>query len=56
LYVINRYRGATQNLRTVFARIIRRGGLTPWPKVFHNLRASRQTELTERYPIHITCA
>src|SRR4029450_1282855 len=28
----------------------------PWPKLFHNLRASRQTELAERYPIHVRCA
>jgi integrase len=56
LYVINRYRDTNQNLRTQLARIVRRAGLTPWPKLFHNLRASRQTELTERYPIHVVCA
>lgn len=37
-------------------RIIERAGVVPWPKVFHNLRASRQTELAERYPIHVVCA
>jgi integrase len=39
------------NLRTTFEKIIRRAGLTPWPRIFHNLRASRQTELTEKFPI-----
>ena len=26
-----------------------------WPKLFHNLRASRQTELTARFPLHVVC-
>lgn len=26
------------NLRTTFEKIVRRAGLTPWPKLFHNLR------------------
>lgn len=54
-YVISRYRDRNCNLRTQFERIIRRAGLTPWPKLFHNLRASRQTELAESYPIHVVC-
>ena len=29
----------------------RRAGLTAWPRLFHNLRASRETELMERFPI-----
>lgn len=36
--------------------IIRTPGLEPWPKLFHNLRASRQTELSESYPMHVVCA
>jgi hypothetical protein len=55
-YVITRYRDTGVNLRTQLGRIIRRAGLTPWPKLFHNLRATRETELAERYPIHVVCA
>ena len=33
------------NLRTQFLRIIARAGLQPWPRLFHNLRSSRETEL-----------
>jgi integrase len=44
------------NLRTRFEAIIRRAGVTPWPRVFHNLRATRQTELAERFPAHVVCA
>jgi len=43
------------NLRTTFMKIVRRAGLTPWPRLFHNLRASRQTELAERFPAHVVC-
>ncbi len=55
LYVINSYRDGNKNFRTRFERIIRRAGLTPWPKLFHNLRATRQTELEEIFPSHVVC-
>jgi len=55
LYVINRYRGQNQNLRTQFQRILQRAGVQPWERLFHNLRASRETELTEDYPLHVVC-
>jgi len=54
-YVITQYRDAGQNLRTQFERIITKAGLKKWPKLFHNMRASRQTELAESYPIHVVC-
>lgn len=55
-HIITRYRDAACNLRTQFQRIIRRAKLAPWPKLWHNLRSTRQTELAERYPIHVVCA
>ena len=39
------------NARTEFLRLIRRAGLTPWPRVFHTLRASCETDLLESFPI-----
>ena len=39
------------NLRTTFEKIIDRAGLEKWPRLLHNLRASRETELVERFPI-----
>jgi len=56
VYVITGYRDAEKNFRTRFMRIIHRAGLTPWPKLFHNLRASRETELAAEYPLHVVCA
>ena len=43
------------NLRTQFEKIIRRAGLTPWPRLFHNMRASCETDLMARHPIHVAC-
>src|SRR5215510_12208301 len=56
VYLINRYRDVNVNLRTQLMRIIRRAGVTPWPKLFQNLRASRETELAAEYPLHVVCA
>ena len=41
------------NLRTTFTKIVKRAGLKPWPRLFHNLRASRETELVETYPVQV---
>jgi integrase len=44
------------NLRTTFEKLIRRAGLSVWPKVFHNLRASCETDLMANHPIHVVTA
>ena len=54
-YVITRYRSRNANLRTQLERIIKWAGLKPWPKLFQNLRATRETELAETYPIQVVC-
>ena len=44
------------NLRTQLTRIIQRPGLVKWPRIWHNMRASRQTELAaEGYEVHVIC-
>jgi len=55
-HVIGRYRGGETNLRTTFIKIIERAGVKPWTKPFHNMRASRETELAAEFPIHVVCA
>ncbi|MBA4107074.1 MAG: hypothetical protein C0485_15115 [Pirellula sp.] len=54
-FVINRYRGVDQNLRTQFERILRKAEVVQWERLFHNLRASRETELTAEHPLHVVC-
>ncbi|MEZ6101706.1 MAG: tyrosine-type recombinase/integrase [Pirellulaceae bacterium] len=56
VYCVERYRSQDVNLRTQFRRIIERAGVEKWPRLWHNLRASRETELTNRFPIHVVTA
>jgi len=44
------------NLRTTFLKIVKRAGVEPWPRLFHNLRASCQTDLEQTFPSYIVCA
>ena len=44
------------NLRTTFEKILRRAGLAQWPRLFQNLRSSRETELMQNHPIHVVAA
>lgn len=52
IYVIQRYRSANANLRTQPVRILEKAGVTPWPKLFQNLRA----ELASEHPAHVAAA
>jgi len=49
-YVVTRYRSRGVNLRTQLERIIVKAGLKAWPKLFQNLRSTRETELAEWWP------
>lgn len=53
--VITRYANGS-NLNPQLHRIIRYAGLEAWPRVWHNMRASCQTELMNHYPMHTVCA
>jgi integrase len=53
VYAISRYRTADVNLRTQLLQILRKANVKPWPRLFHNLRATRETELAGEYPIHV---
>ncbi len=55
-WVITRYRQPNANLRTQLERIIKKAGLTSWPRLFQNLRSTRETELTKKRAIHVVCA
>jgi hypothetical protein len=44
------------NLRTEFTRLLRRDGVSQWSRLFHSMRASRQTELQREFPINVVCS
>jgi integrase len=44
-----------KNLHKNALRVIARAKVDAWPKLFQNLRASRETELADRFPIHVVC-
>lgn len=44
------------NLAAEFRRIIKRAGVVAWPKLWQNLRASRETELLAKFPVKDVCS
>lgn len=44
------------SLRGPLTRAINRAGVEEWPRMWHNLRSSRQTELEDRFPTHTVCS
>jgi len=54
--IITRYAEDTPNLSVELARIALRAGLSDLPKPFVNLRGSCETELTAKFPAHVTAA
>jgi len=45
-----------QSLRKTLLRAIKLAGEKPWPRLWHNMRSTRQTELEDHFPTHVTCS
>lgn len=43
------------NLWRPARKIIERAGLKPWPRLWQNMRASCETDLTVDFPLHVVC-
>lgn len=54
VHVVLRHRHVT-NWRTRAERIIGRAAVQLWPRLFQNLRASCETDLATRVPLHVAC-
>lgn len=54
--IVPRVSDPAVNLRTTFGKIIARAGEKPWPRLFHNMRASCATDWVERFPAHAVAA
>lgn len=56
-FILPTYHHASSFKATTMLRgAIRRAGLESWPRLFHSLRATRQSELAELYPAHVVSA
>ena len=57
LYVLPTFRNRADNYAgQVLSSAIKRAGIEPWPRRFHNMRVTRQTELEADFPTHVVCA
>jgi integrase len=43
-------------IRKPLLRAIKAAGMESWPRLWHNLRSTRQTELEDSFPSHVVCA
>lgn len=43
------------SLRKTMVRAVERAGAVLWPRLWHNMRATRQTELEDNFPSHVVC-
>lgn len=41
------------NLRTTFGKCIRKAGVEPWPRMWHSLRASCESDLAQSFPLAV---
>lgn len=44
---------ANANLRTTFEKVVRRAGLEPWPRLWHSMRASCESDLARQFPLAV---
>lgn len=42
---------AGANLRTTLGKIVRKAGVQPWPRIWHSLRASCESDLAQSFPL-----
>lgn len=56
VYIFPSIRSEKKNLRTWLNKAILKSGFQPWPRLWQNFRATRATELADRYPSHVAAA
>jgi integrase len=44
---------ANANLRTTLTKVIRRAGVEPWPRLWHSMRASCESDLAQSFPLAV---
>ncbi len=56
VWIFPSIRSGAKNLRTWLTKAILKAGLQLWPRLWVNFRASRATELADKYPSHVAAA
>ncbi len=57
VYVLPSLQGRTPTYTdAMLRRAVRRTDVDMWPRIWHSLRATRQTELEAEFPSHVVCA
>lgn len=57
VYVLPSLQGrAARYADWILRRVLRRAGIEMWPRIWHSLRSTRQTELEADYPSYVVCA
>jgi len=55
-YVLPKYRSKSScHPRHLLHLALARTDVERWPRLWHSLRSTRQTELVERFPVHVVC-
>lgn len=56
VHVLTRRRASAQQWGMLLRRMLQAAGIARWERIFHNLRASCETELAAEFPLHVVCA
>ncbi len=56
VYIFPSIRSNEKNLRTWLERAIIAAGFTPWPRLWQNFRATRATELADKFPSRVAAS
>ncbi len=54
-FVVTLYRMPNSGQRKMLIRAIKQAKTTQWPRLFHNMRSSCQTDWERRFPSHVVC-
>ena len=49
------WRSSAQNVRTPVLKPLQLSGIKDWPRLYHNMRLTRQTELLVHFPTRYVC-
>lgn len=55
VWLFERLRQGSGNVRDPLLKLIRRAGVKPWPRLWNSMRSTRETELVRDHQLHVAC-